>query len=161
IVRRTEAEGLKPTGVPLRPLPQISVSLFVGKPHCFTERFKVHLIPVPSPVEPEKQEHWSTDNMGQSHRSGRKPGFTAQEITDNSVIVLHHTIPHHADHSTLIETFFHLQHRIRLTDLDDRLSCGGVQLLNKITNQRRILLVHENSDLDVPAGESHRTDHFE
>ena len=160
IIRRATAEYLKAIGVPLRPLFQIDGPLFMRKLHRVGERLKVHLIPVPSPVEPEKQDYRRTDDMGQSHRSDRKPGFTAQEITDNSLIVLHHTIAHDADYTAPIETFFHLQHRIQPTDLNDRFRYGGVQFLDQVTNQGRVLFVHEDADLDVLAGKPHCTDHF-
>src|SRR4249920_1098451 len=118
IVRRTAADAFKSIGVPLRPLLQIGGPVFMRKLHRIGEGLKVHLIPVPSPVESEKQDYRGTDDMGQSYRSDRKPGFTAQEITDNSLIVLHHTIAHDADYTAPIKTFFHLQHRIRPTDLN-------------------------------------------
>ena len=95
--------------------------------------------------------------MGQSHRSGRKPGFTAQKVTEDSLILLHHAIAHDADHTVPIETFFHVEHRLRPANLDDRLSHSGIQLLNQATNQGCVLLVHQDTDFEGLSCQTHRT----
>jgi hypothetical protein len=92
----------------------------------------------------------------QSHRAGRERRGCTEEIAVDRLTLRDQSVPHDADNAAAVQALLHAQHRIESPDLKDVVGDCRVDFAKECPHQRRIVLVHQDFDVDLIAGRPHR-----